>query len=133
MAFQVAHLSELEPIVPAKPGAEVWLPLRHHFGVRAFGVNAWVGREPGDAVIEEHDENAHEELYFVANGHAEFTVGGEPVDAPAGTFVFVPAQGITRSAAAREAGTTVLAIGAVAGRAFEVSAWERRHTGDRAA
>jgi mannose-6-phosphate isomerase-like protein (cupin superfamily) len=133
MPFQTAHISELEPVVAAPPGEQEWLAVRHRFGIGAFGVNAWVAREAGDQVIEEHEEDEHEELYFVASGRAEFTVAGEPVDAPAGTFVFVPADGITRMAVGREPGTTVLAIGAQPGRAFEVSGWERRHTGDRVA
>lgn len=133
MPFQTAHVSELEPLVDADPGDELWLPVRHQLGVRAFGVNAWVAREAGDRVIEEHDEDEHEELYFVASGHAVFTVEGETVDAPAGTFVFVPAEGITRTAIGREAGTTVLAIGAQPGRAFNVSDWELRYTGGRVA
>lgn len=133
MPFQTAHVSELAPLVDADPGEELWLPVRHHLGIRAFGVNAWVAREAGNRVIEEHDEDEHEELYLVASGHAVFTVEGETVDAPAGTFVFVPAGGITRTAIGREAGTTVLAIGAQPGRAFDVSDWELRYTGGRVA
>jgi quercetin dioxygenase-like cupin family protein len=64
-------------------------------------------------VIEEHDElgsgsGGHEELYFVATGHAEFTLDGATVDAPAGSIVFVrPEQ--RRGAIAKASGTTVLA------------------------
>lgn len=49
---------------------------------------------------------------------------GETQEAPAGTFVHVP-PGTERSASARVAGTTVLAIGAgPAGTPYEPSGWE---------
>src|SRR3954467_10737617 len=115
-----------------EPGEPVWHPVRHHLGIHAFGVNAWTGREAGDEVIEEHVESeasptSHEELYFVATGRAKFVVDGEEVDAPAGTFVFVPDPGSKRQGIAEEAGTTVLSRGAAAGGVHTVSDWERRH------
>ena len=84
--------------------------------IRSFGVNAYVAEEPGVDVIGEHDEvdegaPQHEELYFVSEGHATFTVNGDEIDAPAGTFVFVRDPAATRKAVATEAGTTVLVIG----------------------
>ena len=33
-----------------------WRPVRHHFGITSFGVNAWTGRAAGDRIINEHDE-----------------------------------------------------------------------------
>ena len=129
--FSVAHVSEIpQPAsVTTEAGEADWKPVRHHLGVEAFGVNAWVARAEGDRVIEEHEEDSgHQELYFVARGHATFTIGGRSVDAPAGTFVFVRDPGLRRSAVADAAGTTVVALGGWAGRAFEVSDWERRCT-----
>jgi mannose-6-phosphate isomerase-like protein (cupin superfamily) len=106
-----------------------WIPIRYHFGISAFGVNAYRAEEAGSQVIGAHTEtwSQHEELYVVVEGHATFTVDGEEVDAPAGTLVFVdPAT--RRGAVAKEAGTTVLAAGARPGHAFEVTpmeeAWE---------
>ena len=103
--------------------------IRTHFGISAFGVNAFVADEPG-RLIGEHDElgqNAgkHEELYFVASGHATFTVNGDEIDAPAGTFVFVRDPAAKRSAVAKEPGTTVVAAGGRPGEAFTPSGWER--------
>lgn len=132
--WKTAHLSEIEPILEPEAGLEEWLPVRHRLGVSAFGVNAWVAREAGDRVIEEHDEvNSsgaadHEELYLVLEGHAAFTVDGEEIDAPRGTLVFVRDPALVRTAVGREPGTTVLAVGAAPGEVFEVSPWERRHT-----
>ena len=107
-----------------------WKPVRHHLGVSAFGVNAYVGGEVGKLVIEEHDESdtRHEELYFVASGRAEFTLGDQAFDAPAGTFVFIEDPDVRRKAVTKETGTTVLAVGARPGEAFSPSDWETRRT-----
>ena len=108
------------------PGTLTWHPVRMKLGIRAFGTNAYTAAEPGLDVVEPHTENpalAHEELYFVARGHATFTIDGEEIDAPAGTYVFVPDPASHRHAVAAEAGTTVLSFGGPP--TFEPSAWER--------
>ena len=120
---QVAHLDELEAI--PGPGSLTWRPVRAHFGLRAFGCNAYSAEEEGTDVVEPHDEDpdlAHEELYFVARGTAGFTIDGESFEAPAGTYVFVPDPASHRHAVANEAGTTVLSFGGPP--VFEPSAWE---------
>jgi len=129
MSHATAHLTGITEVwQPTEPGEASWKAVRHHFGIGAFGVNAWQAREDGGQVIERHDETGgHEELYVVLDGHARFTVDGEEIDAPAGTFVYVGPES-TRSADGVSAGTTVLAIGAQRGVAFEPSAWERRYT-----
>src|SRR3982751_5283438 len=104
--YAVAKLDEIEEIddgrVPSRP-------VRHHFGITSFGVNAWTGREAGDRIINEHDErDENEELYLVQQGRARFELNGESVDAPAGTFVFA-SPGVKRTAFADEPGTTVVA------------------------
>ena len=106
-------------------GTLVWKPVRKTLGVTAFGINAYVAANPGDEVVEEHDETAlgHEEIYAVIAGHATFTVDGEEVDAPAGTLVYLDDPRQKRQAIAKEAGTTVLAIGGVPGK-HEISPWE---------
>jgi mannose-6-phosphate isomerase-like protein (cupin superfamily) len=129
---RVAHIEQIPPAGEPSPR---WRPVRHHLGVAAFGVNLWSAAGPGDEVIEDHVEatdspSQHQELYLVLSGRAAFTVDGEEVDAPAGTFVFVPDPASRRSAVAREPDTTVLAMGAPAGAPYEVSRWERRHFPD---
>jgi tetratricopeptide (TPR) repeat protein len=121
--FATAHLSEIEPV-----GGN-WLPLRRHFGIEAFGVNAWTGDE-GASVVGEHDEETlgHQELYVVLTGSATFTLDGEDVDAPAGTIVFARDPAVKRAAVAREAGTTILTVGAKPGEAFTPSTWEENAT-----
>jgi hypothetical protein len=106
-------------------GSLVWKPVRRELGVTAFGINAYTAVNAGDEVVEDHTEESlgHEEIYLVVSGHAVFTVDGEEVDAPAGTLVFLDDPKQRRAAIARDAGTTVLAIGGVPGR-HEVSAWE---------
>ncbi|HSL66460.1 MAG TPA: hypothetical protein VK874_17525 [Gaiellaceae bacterium] len=107
-------------------GAGGWAPLRRHFDVGAFGVNAWRGDEAGAVVIPEHHEleTGHEELYVVVAGSATFTVDGETVPGPTGTIVFVRDPAVRRAAVADVPGTTLLTVGAKRGEVFEPSAWE---------
>jgi tetratricopeptide (TPR) repeat protein len=123
--FAVAHLDELRRFA----GEFTTVPVRIPLGISAFGVNAYEASEVGGPVIEEHDElgagaGHHEELYLVLRGHARFTVAGEEVEAPAGTFVFVQDPAARRGAEAVAADTTVLVVGATRGEAFEPSPWE---------
>jgi hypothetical protein len=115
-------------------GGAAWKSVRHHFDIQAFGASAYVADEPGQRVVPDHDEDssnrgtkaAHEELYIVVAGAADFTVGGDPLDAPAGTLVFVRDPALNRTAVAREPGTVVLALGGAVGEPFAVSPWETR-------
>ena len=122
--FSVAHLDEIEEV---SDGRCPWRPVRHHFGITSFGVNAWTAATAGDRIINEHDEadeeDQQEELYLVQHGRATFELGGEQVDAPAGTFVFVRPS-VKRTAFAQEPGTTILALGGTPGQAYEPSGWE---------
>ena len=125
---RAAHISELE-IRDVANHDRRWAQVRAAFGVSAFGVNAWTADRADQIVINEHTEDGprpHEELYFVANGHAVFTINGDEVDAPAGTFVFVRDPAANRKAVAKEAETTVLAAGGPRGQAFEPVEWERQ-------
>jgi mannose-6-phosphate isomerase-like protein (cupin superfamily) len=119
--------ARLEDIDEMTDGRVPWRPVRHHLGISAFGVNAFTGKNAGDRIINEHDEaeehDRHEELYIVQSGRARFELDGETVDAPAGTFVFAK-PGVRRTAFAEEPETTLVAIGAVAGKAYEASGWE---------
>jgi tetratricopeptide (TPR) repeat protein len=111
-------------------GRPFWHMVRATLGVEAFGINAWRATADEQDVIGEHDElgdgaAGHEEVYVVLSGHVTFTLDGETVEAPARTVVFVRDPAVKRRAVARDAGTTVLAVGAKAGTAFTVSPWER--------
>jgi tetratricopeptide (TPR) repeat protein len=111
-----------------------WAMVRTHFDIHSFGVNAYIAEEPGIRIIEDHDElgeraGGHEELYFVSSGRATFTVNGDEIDAPAGTFVFVRDPAAKRTAVAQEAGTTIVIAGGKPGEAFSPSPWERNAEG----
>jgi tetratricopeptide (TPR) repeat protein len=126
-----AHISDLAFNFPNNTS---WAMVRTHFDIQSFGVNAYIAEEPGIEVIGEHDElgersGKHEELYFVSSGRATFTVNGDEIDAPAGTFVFVRDVAAKRKAVAEEAGTTVLIVGGMPGKAFTPSPWERNAEG----
>ncbi len=134
-SVQSVSVEEIPAIAPSDPGEAEWKPVRQHFGITSFGANAYVAREAGEAVVVEHTEvddsgTAHEELYFVASGRARFSVAGEEVDAPAGTFVYVRDPRAVRGAVAQEPGTTVIAVGATPGEPFAVSPWERKYPGE---
>ena len=131
--FRVASLDDLEPVPIEGEGFTLqWLPVRSALGIEAFGTNAYVAGEAGAHVVEPHTEggSGHQELYFVARGHARFTLAGEDVDAPAGTYVFLSDPDVHREAVALEPGTTVLSFGAPRGKAYELSEWEGRFRAD---
>lgn len=120
--YAKAHLDEIDEISDGRcPGR----PIRYHFGITSFGINAWTGREVGDRIINEHDEadDGEEELYLVQQGRARFEIDAEQVDAPTGTLVFIPA-GVKRTAFAEEPATTIIAIGGTPGEVYEPSGFE---------
>jgi hypothetical protein len=121
--YAVAGLDEIDEI---DDGRCPFRPVRHHLGITAFGVNAWTGREAGDRIINEHDEDepdGNEELYLVMKGRAVFELDGDRVDAPAGTLVFAPGS-LKRTAFAEEPETTIIALGGTPGKAYEPNGWE---------
>ena len=120
--YAVARLDEIDEL---NDGRCPYRPVRHHFGITSFGINAWSARAAGDRIINEHDEgdDPNEELYLVTAGRARFELDGERLDAPAGTFVSV-SPGVKRTAFAEEAGTTILAVGGTPGRVYQPHGWE---------
>src|SRR3954463_15545605 len=101
-AWEVARLDDIE-----RRGRDI--PVREHFGIRAFGINAYTPGEDG-TLISAHDESGsgQEELYIVLDGKATFEIDGETVDAPAGTFVSVRPESQRKATG----DGTVLALGA---------------------
>lgn len=120
----VVHIDELDKI--QMPDGFVWRPIRRHFDIRAFGVNAYTAAAPGGMIVEEHTENTlgHEEIYLVLRGRALFTVDGNDHELEAGRLVFVRDPSLKRGAVAIDDDTVVLALGGKPGTPHEVSAWE---------
>jgi mannose-6-phosphate isomerase-like protein (cupin superfamily) len=120
-SYQATHIDDI-----SAEQWPYWAPIRHHFRITTFGINAWRGGQ-GDEVIKRHheSESGAPELYLVLSGHATFTVGGKEVEAPAGMLVFVRDPTVERLAVANETNTVVLSIGAAAeGKAFEAVGWD---------
>ena len=122
--MSVAHIDELDRIEMAD--GFVWRPIRRHFDIRAFGVNAYSALEAGGQIVEEHTEGQlqHEEIYLVLRGRARFTVDGNEHELAAGQLVFVRDPELRRGAVALDADTVVLALGGKPGEAHVTSAWE---------
>ena len=121
VGYEILSIDDLERY-PSTAGTQILMPIRRRLGFEPFGVNAWLGREAGDHVIERHREpKGPEELYVVLRGNASFTLEEETFEAPVGTLVHAP-PGTLREATALEPGTVVLAVGAKAGEAFTPSA-----------
>lgn len=120
--FAVARLDELDEI---EYGGSRWRPVGYRLGATAFGINAWVAGGPGDRITSDGDESekTNERVYVVQRGRAVFELDGERIDAPAGTCVFVR-PGVERTVSAEEAGTTIVVVGAAAGRAYQPDGWE---------
>lgn len=122
--YGIAQIEDLDKYPISNQDGLTWRPVRRHFGISSFGVNAYTAEEAGQRVVEEHrEEGGHDELYVVLSGRATFTLEGDEHDAPAGTLVHCP-PGTLRAAVAAEPGTTVLGIGAKPGEVFQPSGWE---------
>jgi uncharacterized cupin superfamily protein len=128
--YTVKRLDEVPGVPDPDPGDPDWKPLRHHFGLEAFGANCFVQSEAGGRLVVDHreTETRHQELYVVLSGRAEFVLDGEPHDCPAGTCIAIRDHAVRRHAIAVEAGTAVLAIGATPGEIYEASDWDANWT-----
>jgi len=122
--MSVAHVDELDRI--ELDDGFVWRPVRKHFDIRAFGVNAYSPSAAGSQIVETHTEDTfgHEEIYFVLRGRARFTVDGNDHELGPGQLVFVRDTSLRRGAVALDADTIVLALGGKPGEAYEPSVWE---------
>ena len=111
--WKVARLDEIE-----RRGRDI--PVREHLGIHSFGINAFTPGEEG-LLINDHDEagSGQEELYVVLDGTATFEVDGETIDAPAGTFVFVPPESRRKATG----NGTILALGGTPGEAYQALDW----------
>ena len=76
--YAVAQIDGIDEI---DDGRVLSRPIRFHFGITSFGVNAFTAHQVGDRLINEHDESQEhdlqEELYLVQRGRATFELDGE--------------------------------------------------------
>jgi hypothetical protein len=111
--WKAAQLGEIE-----RRGRDI--PVREHFGIHSFGINAFT---PGDdgTLINEHDEagSGQEELYFVVDGTVTFEVDGETFDAVPGTLVYVGPESQRKATG----DGTVLAVGGTPGEVYQAIDW----------
>jgi len=111
--WKASHIDQIE-----RRGSDI--PVREHFGIRSFGINAFTANDEGK-LIGDHDEagSGQEELYLVVDGTATFEIDGETVEATQGTLVYVGPE-------ARRTATgsgTVLVIGGTPGETYEAIDW----------
>jgi tetratricopeptide (TPR) repeat protein len=119
----LAHIDELDRI--EMPDGFVWRPVRRHFGIKAFGTNAYTPGASGQ-IVEEHTESTlgHEEIYLVLRGRVRFTVDGDERELGPGQLVYVRDPSLRRAGVALTDDAAVLAVGGKPGEPHEVSAWE---------
>src|SRR5215212_2657169 len=126
--FTALNLEEAFAAAESRDG-RVSVPVRRELDIDSFGARASRVESAGAELVREHDETGpgsdrQEELYFIASGRATFTVSGETIEAPAGTFVFVRDPEARRAAVAEEDGTTLLSFGGRPGEAWRVTPGE---------
>ena len=120
--MNLVQVDDLEAI--ELPDGFVWRPVRRHFGIQAFGMNAYTPGASG-RVIEEHTERrGQEEIYLVLRGRVRFTLGEDEHDLGRGQLVHVSDPTLKRGAVKLSDDAAVLAIGGTPGEAFEISTWE---------
>jgi hypothetical protein len=111
--WKATHVDQIE-----RRGRDI--PVREHFGIHAFGINAFTPNDDG-TLIGEHDEagSRQEELYLVIDGRVTFEIDGETVAAPPGTLVYVAPEAQRKASG----DGTVLAIGGTPGEVYEAVDW----------
>jgi len=121
--MNLAHIDELDRV--EMPDGFVWRPVRRHFGIRAFGTNAYTPGANG-RIVEEHTEQTygHEEMYLVLRGRVRFTVDSKDHELGPGQLVHVRDPSVRRAGVALTDDAAVLAVGGKPGAPHEVSAWE---------
>jgi len=121
--WKVEAIDDIPPVKPDWPAT--WKSVRHHFGITAFGINA-VTKDEGNVLIPEHEHGAtgEQEIYIIQRGAAKATLDGTEVPVPVGSAVAVEGP-VRRKFEATESPTTLIVVGAIPGKAYEVGAWEK--------
>ena len=121
--MNLVHIDDLDSV--EMEDGFVWRPVRRHFGIRAFGTNAYTPGANG-RVVEEHTESrfGHEEMYLVLRGRVRFTVDGNEHELGPAQLVHVRDPALRRGAVALTDDAAVLAVGGKPDEPHEISAWE---------
>jgi hypothetical protein len=127
--YKTVHIDDLPFEIDDDYPTTEWKPLRRFFGIGSFGANLARATKAGDTLTHDHTEvddagTGHEELFLIVSGHATYRVEGEEIDAPAGTFLYVPDPATMRGVVAKEPGTVMFVVGAEVGVAFKPSDWD---------
>jgi mannose-6-phosphate isomerase-like protein (cupin superfamily) len=96
-----------------------WHSLRQHFGISAFGVNAYETAAGKELVVphSELDYGRNEELYLVVRGRARFSCDGEQVELGEGDVLYVAPE-VEREAVALETPTVIFMVGGTPGEPY---------------
>lgn len=95
--------------------------VRHGLGVRSFGLQVMDLPPNADRYPEhDHSQDSQEEVYTVVEGAATLQAGGEEHELRPGTFARV-GPGEKRKLVTGAEGARVIAIGGVAGKAYEIA------------
>ena len=123
--YTVAKLDEIDEITD---GRCPWRPVRHHFGITSFGVNAFTGQQRRRP---DHQRARRGGRARPAGGALPRPPGaarGSSSTASASTRrparSSSSAPDVKRTAFAEEPGTTLVAIGGTPGKAYEPHGWE---------
>ncbi len=100
-----------------------WHSLRHHLGIKAFGINA-VTVNKGEHLVKKHNEDDQQEVFIVIKGKAEFVVNDDKVVLSDGDIIAVDPEP-SRSAVALESPTTLIIVGAPVDKAYKIPNWEK--------
>lgn len=118
---QIKGIDEVEPY--SGPGVREGIKFRavgRALGVSAWGMNA-IEMAPGTSTYPEHDhaEDGQEEVFFVARGSATLRTGDSERQVESGEFVRVGPRE-KRKWIAGESGVTLLAMGGIPGKAYQL-------------
>jgi mannose-6-phosphate isomerase-like protein (cupin superfamily) len=102
-----------------------WYPVRRHFDITSFGVNACEAPE-GEPLTVPHAETQYgqEELYVVLRGRARFICDGEEMELAEGEVLYCRPE-VHREAISLETPTRLLIVGGLPGRPYEIPTWSR--------
>lgn len=114
----------LEAFARDHPGTDrLTHPIRQHFGIRAFGVNAF-SASADEPLIVPHSEKpyGHEELYIVIQGRMRARCDDDEVEVGRGEMLFVQPD-VQRALTALETRTIIVAVGGVPGSPYVPPSW----------